>query len=213
MWSAIATFCLRNRFWLLIALGIITVVFGFYATKVKMTYDYAKVIPKDDPDFVEYIKFKETFGEDGNILVIGVKSEDLFKLDFLNDWYKLSKELESRPGVEKVVSITNTYTLFRNDSLKALQIKPVLTKPLANQAEADSFQTFLRSLKIYDGLLYNADSNVTLIAVTLKKKELDSKARIPLVNDIETRANAFGKKYNTKMHFSGLPYVRTIMSS
>jgi predicted RND superfamily exporter protein len=213
MWSAIATFCLRNRFWLLIALGIITVVFGFYATKVKMTYDYAKVIPKDDPDFVEYIKFKETFGEDGNILVIGVKSEDLFKLDFLNDWYKLSKELEARPGVEKVVSITNTYTLFRNDSLKALQIKPVLTKPLANQAEADSFQTFLRSLKIYDGLLYNADSNVTLIAVTLKKKELDSKARIPLVNDIETRANAFGKKYNTKMHFSGLPYVRTIMSS
>ena len=213
MWSAIATFCLRNRFWLLIALGIITVVFGFYATKVKMTYDYAKVIPKDDPDFVEYIKFKETFGEDGNILVIGVKSEDLFKLDFLNDWYKLNKELESRPGVEKVVSITNTYTLFRNDSLKALQIKPVLTKPLANQAEADSFQTFLRSLKIYDGLLYNADSNVTLIAVTLKKKELDSKARIPLVNDIETRANAFGKKYNTKMHFSGLPYVRTIMSS
>jgi predicted RND superfamily exporter protein len=178
-----------------------------------MTYDYAKVIPKDDPDFVEYIKFKETFGEDGNILVIGVKSEDLFKLDFLNDWYKLSKELEARPGVEKVVSITNTYTLFRNDSLKALQIKPVLTKPLANQAEADSFQTFLRSLKIYDGLLYNADSNVTLIAVTLKKKELDSKARIPLVNDIETRANAFGKKYNTKMHFSGLPYVRTIMSS
>jgi hypothetical protein len=213
MWSAIATFCLRNRFWLLIVLGIITIVFGFYATKVKMTYDYAKVIPKDDPDFVEYIKFKETFGEDGNILVIGVKSEDLFKLNFLNDWYKLSKELESRPGVEKVVSITNTYTLHRNDSLKALQVRPVLTKPLANQAEADSFQTFLRSLKIYDGLLYNADSNVTLIAVTLKKKELDSKARIPLVNDIETRANAFGKKYNCKMHFSGLPYVRTIMSS
>ena len=94
MWSAIATFCLRNRFWLLIVLGIITIVFGFYATKVKMTYDYAKVIPKDDPDFVEYIKFKETFGEDGNILVIGVKSEDLFKLNFLNDWYNLSKELE-----------------------------------------------------------------------------------------------------------------------
>lgn len=175
MWSAIATYCLRNRFWLLIALGIVTVVFGFYATKVKMTYDYAKVIPKDDPDFIEYVKFKETFGEDGNILVIGVKSPDLFKLNFLNDWYKLSKDLEARPGVEKVVSITNTYSLQRNDSLKVLQVKPVLTKPLANQAEADSFQTFLRSLKIYDGLLYNADSNVTLIAVTLKKKSLTAR--------------------------------------
>ena len=93
MWSAIATFCLRNRFWLLIALGIVTVVFGFYATKVKMTYDYAKVIPKDDPDFIEYIKFKETFGEDVNIFLIGVKSPNLLKLNFLDDWYQLSYKL------------------------------------------------------------------------------------------------------------------------
>lgn len=213
MWSAIATFCLRNRFWLLVALGIITIVFGIYATKVKMTYDYAKVIPKDDPDYVEYIKFKETFGEDGNILVIGVKSSDLFKVDFLNDWYALSKTLEAKSGVEKVVSMTNAYVLTKNDSLRQLVVTPILSKPLADQAAADSFRQRLSTLEFYNGLLYNQDSNVALIAVTLKKKELDSKARIPLVRDIEAKANAFGAKHHTQMHYSGLPYVRTIMSS
>ena len=49
--------------------------------------------------------------------------------------------------------------------------------------------------------------------MTLKKKELDSKARIPLVKSIADRANQFGAKHGCQMHFSGLPYVRTIMSS
>ena len=213
MWSALSTFCIRNRFWLLISLLAITAIFGFYATKVKMTYDFAKVIPKDDPDFIEYVKFKETFGEDGNILVIGVQSKDIFKKDFFNGWYDLSNDLEHTPGVEKVVSLAKAYNLVRNDSLQKLTIEPILSGHFKNQDEVDSFHRSIARLKFYDGLLYNPDSNVTLIAVTLKKKELDSKARIPLVKSIADRANQFGKKHSCKMHFSGLPYVRTIMSS
>jgi predicted RND superfamily exporter protein len=78
MWNAIATFCIRNRFVLLIVLGLMTGVFGYYATKVKMTYDNAKIIPNDDPDHQDYLKFKQMFGEDGNILVIGVQSSKIF---------------------------------------------------------------------------------------------------------------------------------------
>ncbi len=213
MWSALSTFCIRNRFWLLVSLFAITAVFGFFATKVKMTYDFAKIIPKDDPDYVDYVKFKETFGEDGNILVIGVQSKHIFELGFFNDWYDLSNDLEKTEGVEKVVSLAKAYNLVRDDSMRRLSIQSLLTQKFKNQEEVDSFKRFIGHLKFYDGLLYNSDSNVTLIAVTLKKKELDSKARIPLVRSIEARANAFGAKHNCQMHFSGLPYVRTIMSS
>ena len=213
MWSAFSTFCIRNRFWILVFLGIMTIFFGYFATKVKMTYDFAKVIPADDPDYIDYIKFKQVFGEDGNILVIGVQSKDIFKLDFFNDWYDLSNDIERIEGVEKVVSIAKAYSLVRDDSLHQLVIKPVLTDKFKTQQEVDSFRQFLGTLMFYEGLLYNTDSNVTLLAVTLKKKQLDSKERIPLVQSIEDKANEFGKKYNSRMHFSGLPYVRTIMSS
>lgn len=213
MWKALSSFCIRYRLWMLIALGLITVVFGFYATKVRMTYDNAKIIPQDDPDYVEYVKFKSVFGEDGNVMVIGVQSPHIFEIGFLNDWYELSNDVERIPGVEKVVSIAKAYSLKRNDSIQQLTIQPLIAEKFRTQQDVDSFKRFLGSLKFYDKLLINQDSNVTLIAVTLKKKELDSKERIPLVRSIENRVNLFGTKYNTRMHFSGLPYVRTIMAS
>lgn len=213
MWNAISTFCIRNRFLLLVLLGLMTVVFGYYATKVKMTYDNAKIIPQDDPDYLDYLKFKDKFGEDGNVVVIGVQSDKLFELNFFNDWYLLSDQIEKTEGVEKVISISKAYNLVKNDSIRRLEFKPIITKPISNQQELDSVKGVISSLKFYQGILYNPDSNVTLIAVTLKKKELDSKARIPLVKGIEERARAFGKKYNCEIHISGLPYVRTIMSS
>ena len=213
MWNAISTFCIRNRFLLLVLLGLMTVVFGYYATKVKMTYDNAKIIPQDDPDYLDYVKFKDKFGEDGNVLVIGVQSEKLFELNFFNDWYKLSDDIEKTEGVEKVISISKAYHLVRNDSIRRLEFKPVVTSKVGTQVELDSIKDLINSLKFYQGILYNPDSNVTLIAVTLKKKELDSKARIPLVKGIEARARAFGKQYDCNIHISGLPYVRTIMSS
>ncbi len=137
---------------MLIALGLITVVFGFYATKVRMTYDNAKIIPQDDPDYVEYVKFKSVFGEDGNVMVIGVQSPHIFEIGFLNDWYELSNDVERIPGVEKVVSIAKAYSLKRNDSIQQLTIQPLIAEKFRTQQDVDSFKRFLGSLKFYDKL-------------------------------------------------------------
>ena len=213
MWNRFGSFCIRNRFWLLIAIGVTTLFFGYFATKVQMTYDYAKVVPKDDPDFIEYMKFKETFGEDGNILVIGTQSDKLFELEYFNKLYDLCNEIEQTEGVDKVLSINRAYYLERNDSLEKLLVKPLLTQKPKTQAELDSFHTVIKSLKFYQGLLYNPNTNLVILAINLNKKQLDSKERIPLVNGIEAKARAFGSANNCEMHFSGLPYVRTMMSS
>ncbi len=213
MWNTFGTYILRNRFWILIALAVFTLGMGFFATKVQMTYDFVKVIPQDDPDFIEYIKFKETFGEDGNIMVIGVQQDQLFQQKFFSDWAQLCDDVEKIEGVEKVLSITKLYNLYKNDSTQLLELKPLLVSKFKTQAEVDSFQNQLKELRFYEGLLYNPETQVTLMAVTLKKDQLDSKARIPLVKSIEERANVLGTKYNTQIHMSGLPYVRTIFSS
>jgi hydrophobe/amphiphile efflux-3 (HAE3) family protein len=213
MWHAIGSFSFRNRLRLLIGLGLLSIFFGFYATKVQMTYDFAKVVPQDDPDYIDYVKFKETFGEDGNILVIGTQSKDLFKLAYFNDLYDLCNEIEAMEGVEKVVSITKAYNLSRNDSLGKLEIKPILAKKFKTQTELDSFQNVVKSLKFYHGLLFNPESDLVILAINLNKKQLDSKARIPLVSGIEKRVKEFGSTHHSEVHISGLPYVRTIMSS
>lgn len=213
MWKILGSFAIRNRLWLLIGIGIVTLFFGFFATRVQLTYDFAKVVPHNDTDFVDYVKFKQMFGEDGNILVIGIQSDKIFEKYYFNAWYDLCNQIEQVEGVEKVVSLTKLYNLYKNDSLHKLELKPMLASKLKTQAEVDSFKREIEKLRFYSGLIYNPDNNVTLIAVTLKKDKLDSKARIPLVKSIEDMANNFGTTQQTEIHISGLPYVRTIFSS
>lgn len=213
MWQKFGTFILRNRFWLLIALGVLTLLAAFEATKVQMSYDFAKTVPVDDPDYIEYIKFKQTFGEDGSVLAVGIKSDKLFEKDFFNDWIKLTNDVKSIEGVENVLSLGNLFSLHKNDSLRSITLQPVVTGPLKTQHGVDSIKALIEQLPFYEGLLYNPKSNVTLLAITLNKQKLDSKARIALVQQIESVCNEFGKTHNVEMHFSGLPYVRTIYSS
>jgi hydrophobe/amphiphile efflux-3 (HAE3) family protein len=213
MWQSFGTFILRNRFWLLIALGAITILAAYEATKVQMSYDFAKTVPADDSDYVEYIRFKQTFGEDGSVLAVGVKSDKLFDKDFFNDWIRLTNSVKNIDGVENVLSLGNLFSLQKNDSLRSITLQPLVTGPLKNQQEVDSIKNVIASLPFYEGLLYNPESNVTLLAITLNKKKLDSRDRIALVQEIEQVCNDFGKAHNVEMHFSGLPYVRTIYSS
>lgn len=212
MWNRLGSFCIRNRFWLLVALGALTLFFGFFATQVKVAYDNGKLVPEQDSDYVDYIRFKKTFGEDGNMLVIGTKTDQLFQLAFFNDLYHLVEDIQKTEGIENVVSITKAYRLNRNDSLGKLETLPLLTRPMKTQAELDSFKVYLNSLKFYHGLLYNPGSDLLIIGVNLKRAQLDSKERIPLVKGIEEKVKAFGTKHHCEVHLGGLPYVRTIMA-
>lgn len=213
MWQKLGTYIIRNRFWLLIALSVITLVFGYFSSKVQLTYDFAKVVPNDDEDFIEYTKFKAMFGEDGNILAVGVQSDKLFEKDFFNDLVELNKKVQSIEGVEKVISVANMYALTKNEEKHQLDLVPVVQGYVQTQQEMDSLHQVILSLPMYKGLLYNEKGDVALLAITLNKKKLDSKERIPLVEEIERTCNLFGEKYGIPVHYSGLPYVRTVYAS
>jgi uncharacterized protein len=213
MWQSIASFILRNRLWLLIVLGIITLGAAYQSTKVQMHYNFAKTVPADDPDLVEYLKFKEIFGEDGSVLVVGIKTDKLFEKDFFNSWISLTHHVKAIEGVEQILSLGNLSNLQKIDSLQTLKLVPLFGNQVQSQHQLDSIKNIIANLPFYEGLLYNPESNVTLLAITLNKQKLDSKERISLVNKIEDVCNQFGIKHQLEMYFSGLPYVRTIYSS
>jgi hydrophobe/amphiphile efflux-3 (HAE3) family protein len=213
MWQTLGTFILRNRLPLLIIIGVFTVAASYEATKLKLAYDFAKTVPADDPDYKEYITFKQTFGEDGSVLVAGIQTDRLFEKDFFNQWIRLTANIKKIDGVENVLSLGNLFTLQKNDSLNTIELTSLVKGEYKTQAEVDSIKQIIENLPFYEGLLYNPKSNVTLLAITLNKQKLDSKDRIALVKEIETACNEFGEKQKVEMHYSGLPYVRTIFSS
>ena len=82
MWNKIAGLVIRYRLTLVILIGLITVVMGYYASRVEMSYDFARTVPLDDPDMIELDKFRSQFGEDGNVIAVGVKDSSLYQLKF-----------------------------------------------------------------------------------------------------------------------------------
>ena len=179
---------------------------------VKLSYEMTRILPASDTTYIIYENFKKQFGEDGSVLFIGIQDTNLFQMREFSDWYDLSEKIKLIAGVEEVVSITRLYNLVKNDSLKKFEFVPLMPRKPSSQAQIDSLKNLIYSLPFYEGLVLNKETGVTLIAVTLDNRLLNTKKRIGLINEIREVTNTFGKKYNTEIHYSGLPFIRTVTS-
>jgi len=212
MWQFIVRLILRNRLAILIIIGLLTVLMGYLGSNIKMSYEMARMLPASDPISIEYDNFKEQFGLDGSVIFVAIQDPELFTVDHFNSWYKLSSEVLNINGVQEVVSVAHLYNLIRNDSLKKFQFLPIVSKEVKTQQEVDSIKKVIYSLPLYDGRLFNKETDVSLMMITLDKEVLNSKARIGLVKQIKETVDKFGSKYSIDVKYSGLPYIRTVTS-
>jgi len=210
MWQYLVRLILRNRITILIIIGLITVLMGYLGSQVKMSYELTRMLPIDNPTNVEYEHFKSQFGQDGSVILVAIEDPDLYTLEHFNDWYDLCNKVDENTGVEAVLSVSKIYNLIKNDSLKKFDFTKIVKSRPKTQQEVDSIKEVIYSLPLYDGLLFNKKTNVSLMMITLDKDILNSKMRIPLIYNLTDEINQFGEKYNIDIKYSGLPYIRTI---
>jgi predicted RND superfamily exporter protein len=212
MWTWVSRIILTYKKGLLLVVGLLTIVMVWFAMHLELSHDFAKVIPVSDPEYQEYLKFKSEFGEDGNVLIIGIESDKLFTTPVFKGLYVLTEDLKSFPGVENVVSLTHLFLLKKDSLAEKFNFSAISPLPPLNDREADSLRQIIINQPIYKNLFINEKQNVSLIAVSLNKDQLDSKEKITMVNNITARVNRFGEKFNIKLHYSGLPYIRAYTS-
>ncbi len=212
MWKYAVRFILRSRLANLIGILLITAFMAYQAIDVSISYKLAQMLPKTDPANITYQNFKETYGNDGNVMFIGVQHEDVYQLDFFNDWYDLTYDILETKGVQQVLSLGRIYHLTRNDSLRKFDFKPISTKKPGTQQELDSIKQVIFDQPLFENMLFNRENNSTIMMVTLDKKLLNDKKRVALIERIKERTEQFSEKYSTPLHYSGLPYIRTITS-
>lgn len=210
MWESISIFVLRYRLFFLLGLLGFTGFMGWKATDIKFTYDFARIVPDDDPMYLDYLDFQKRFGEDGNIMVIGMQNHSLFDLSLFNDWYKLGQEIKSIDGIENIISVPHAQVLIRDPDTRKLKLRPLVSEMPHTQSEVDSIRQQFLDLPFYQGLIYNPKTHATIMGLTFDPQKLDSKARLGMVDTILTYCDAFQAQHtNTDLHYSGLPYLRT----
>ncbi len=212
MWQRLASFVLKFRLPLLIALFAVTGSMAYFAGEVQLSYDFIKAIPQDDPKYKEYLAFKKQFGEDGNLLVVGVQTDKFFQENFFRDYFSLERQIKLVPAVEDVLSIPTAIDLVKNDTTHRLETVPVFKGAPPAQRELDSIKRIFLSLPFYRDLLYNADEHAYLMAVHIDKDVLNSAKRTAVIDAIQQACTAFGQRQGVTVHLSGLPLIRTVMA-
>jgi uncharacterized protein len=212
MWAAIARFILRNRFSIIIVLGIFTGIFAFYALKAQISYEAPKLLPDHDTTAIEYKEFKKRFGQDGSVMVIGIPDSNLYTLKTFNEWYDLGNALKDVWGVKAVVSVARLQNLVKNDSAEKFENVPVFSRRPESQEELDSIKKVIDGLPFYKGMIYNDTMHSTLIMITFDNKLLNTKNRLAIVDSIKAQVDKFVSATNINVHYSGMPYIRTAVA-
>ncbi|HNP53472.1 MAG TPA: RND transporter, partial [Ferruginibacter sp.] len=138
MWQRLAQLVLRNRFILLIILAVATGVMGYYASKVKLSYEFTRAIPTDNPKYQDYQFFRKLFGDDGNMMVIGVQTDQFFQYKQFDAYRQMQAGIKAVPNVEDIVGVPGSVALMKDSVLEKLNAVKIFPESIQNQASLDS---------------------------------------------------------------------------
>jgi uncharacterized protein len=213
MWRKLGQFILANRWPLLAVLIAATIFMGYRASKVELSYEFTRAIPVNHPANITYQAFKQKYGQDGNLLVIGIQTGDLFKEKLFRDYTQLLLDLKKVPGVTDIISVPSAINLVKDSATEKLIATPIFSDTVLSQPQLDSSAGIFLNLPFYQQLLYNPQTKAWLMGVSVDKNVMNSKKRNTVVAAITQLTDAFGKKNNQEVYLSGLPLIRTELST
>ena len=211
MWNSLASLILRNRLLISTLIILLTIFFGYFAvTNLKVDNRYGNTLPSDSPVQMDYLKFKEQFGEDGSTLVIAIKSDSLHNERNFKKWLELTQKIKKFKGVENVISEATLFTIKNNVEASKFEINRIFSDTTYQKKTIDSIKQEIRVNPIYKNLLYNDDKKVSLLLVGMNEECLADKKRNKFVFEIEELAQSYSK-YFGKPYFAGLPHIRVVI--
>jgi len=133
--------------------------------QLKMDVTTEAFLHEDDPSLTNYLDFKEAFGSD-DLIIIGVKTRDVFQLDFLNTFEKLHRELAQEiPHLDDITSMVNVRNTRGED--EALFVDDLLEKFPRDQAQAYAIRKIVDESRLYKNLIVSEDYTTASIVIKL----------------------------------------------
>ena len=212
MWTKVAEFIIKHRLPLIVMIGIITAFMGYHATGVEMSYDINRTVPLDDPEMVFLNKTKAQFGEDGNIIGIGLRDSSVYSLKNFDQFKKLGDQIRAIPGITNVLSLPRLKILIKdtvNDRFRDIDIFPA---QINLQSELDSLMGIVRNQKQYMGLIVNAANGATMMLVSVDKDVMNSAKRVEMIASLGKEGDTFIKNTSIQLHYAGIPYIRSVVA-
>ena len=221
MWKNISKIILGNRILIVVLILLITIFFGFFATKIRLQYQLNKLLPENDPVYIAYENFKSNFGQDGLMLVIATTEPDFYTTDKFNAWLEMADSIQNvkvlvkendtsyyKYAIDSVFSEGHLYNIVKNKKLKKFDLVQIIDKYPLSQQNIDSIHNVISDLTFYENIVYKKSSDLHLMMLFINKDVFNSKSRGTLITDVHKIANSYNHLFKN-WKFSGLPFIRS----
>lgn len=213
MWRKLGKIILAYRFPLLILVLVASAFMTWKASKVELSYEFSRAIPSDHPANITYQAFRAKYGQDGNLLVVGIQTDKLFDESLFNKYADLYRVLKQAYGVTDVIAVPSAVNLVKDPETEKLNAAPVFPAGPLTQAELDSLSQVFYSLPFYQGLMYNPETNAWMMGVSVDKQLMNTKKRNDIVKGIREQVKKFEEASGQEVYLSGLPLIRTELAT
>ncbi|MDH3885933.1 MAG: efflux RND transporter permease subunit, partial [Desulfobacterales bacterium] len=153
----------RNRIKTIVIMLVLTAAMVSQIPKITIDTSTEGFLHTDDPALVAYNNFRDQFGRD-EVIIIAIKSADIFSPKFLETIQKLHEELEENvPYIDDITSLVNA----RNTRGEAdeLIVEDLLEHWPQNQGEMTALKKRVLTNPLYKNLLISEDATFTTIII------------------------------------------------
>ena len=208
MWDKLSSFILKFRFLIILIISVLTFLIGQHALNVEYSVARAKILPSSHQEFIDNEKFQQKYGEN-HVMAIAISDPEYYNLERFNFWKNICKRIDSINGVKNIISINRFSKLQKNTEEKKFEISSWFPEHINSQTLLDSLLNALNQQKFYKGILNDSGP---LVLIDLEGSIVKSKKRDQLVFSIKDIIQAYSKKYEVDIHYSGMPYMRSVQS-
>ncbi|MEQ8304609.1 MAG: MMPL family transporter [Cyclobacteriaceae bacterium] len=213
MWTRLAHAIIKYRLPLVIIIGIITVFMGYHARKVEMMYDFKGTVPANDPEQIYFNEFRQQFGEDGNIVAIGLRDSAIFEYENFQRLIAFCDVVKGFDGVVEVISLPRIKRMEKDTALTRFVLTDIFPKNISSQQELDSLLNEVKKQKFYIGQIVNESNGSIATLISIEKEVLNSANRVGLTDKIIEEGEKFSRDTGIELHYAGLPFVRSVITS
>lgn len=211
MWQSIANIILRNRFIIIGVLTLLTLFFGYNVLSgLKLDNKYGILLPENAQAKKDYDRFTSIFGEDGGTLVIAIQTDSLYTERNFLKWKELGDSILKYDGIKSVTSEATLITISNNKEVQKFEANRVFSDTTFREKSIDSIKSEIKNNPMYNGLLYNDDSNVSLMMIGVEERFITDQKKADVVLDVERLSEKYSKYFGTPK-FAGLPHLRVVI--
>ena len=211
-WTKVAGIILRNRYLVLIVIAGITAFLASQMKYMKFSYTEANLLPENHEANLEYNKFLEIFGEEGNLVILGIKDSTVFSPEKFNAWNNLVDKFDDREEIDFTISIADVKKLKKDTKKRKFVLEPLYDKDPTTKEEVLAIKKQLfEKLPFYDNLLYNKETGTLQTAIYIKKEIINTPQRRDFIfSYLKPTIEQFEKETGMDVRVSGMPYIRTL---